>query len=287
MPERPTNPYQLGTTAFMACQRDPRFPYCLHVPKGFDWTGERPATLLVVVHGSRRMAQQGCAPFEAFAEAHNVLILAPLFPMWSATPTETEGYKLLRAYGVGYDEVVLAMIEEAAKRYPIVTDRFLMHGFSGGGQFAHRFFFHHPERLRAVSIGAPGSVTLLDGMRPWPVGTKGIGRDGAGPDIAAMRRVPVLLLVGNRDTDTHEVTISRSSEHWHEGINDCGANRVEKIQALAASLRKYGVDATLNIVDDVAHEGLRVAPIAVEFFARALEARGALEPGATQKARTL
>ena len=47
-------------------------------------------------------------------------------------------------------------------------------GFSGGAQFAHRFLYIHPGRLRAVSLGAPGLVTMLDETRAWWVGTGGM-----------------------------------------------------------------------------------------------------------------
>jgi poly(3-hydroxybutyrate) depolymerase len=265
MPEMPRNPYLFGATAFIACQRDPRFPYCLHVPASLDWSGSRPARLLVVVHGSRRMAQQEGAAFASFAEEHGVVVLAPLFPMMSATPSETEGYKLLRAYGVEYDEVLLAMVDEASRRYPIDAARFLIHGFSGGGQFAHRFLYLHPRRVLAASIGAPGSVTLLDSSRPWPVGTAQLPT-GRGPDIAALRDVAVHLLAGRLDTDTDEVGIRPGSEHWAEGINDCGVTRLDKMAALARSLRASGIDVTETLVDGVAHEGFRLVPAAARWF---------------------
>lgn len=257
------NPYQIGATAYMACQRDPRFPYCLHVPASVDWSGSAAAPLLVVVHGSRRMAQQECAAFARFAEAHGVVVLAPLFPMRSASPTETEGYKLLRAYGVEYDEVVLAMVEEVSRRYPVDSARFLLHGFSGGGQFAHRFLYFHPRRLHGVSIGAPGSVTLLDDTRAWPVGTGHLPGGVAGPDLDALRDVPVHLLAGSLDTDTDEVVVKPGSEHWAEGINECGRTRLDKIDSLAASLRRHQLDVTVSFVEGVGHDGFRIVPAAI------------------------
>lgn len=60
-----------------------------------------------------------------------------------------------------FDHVLLAMVDEIAP-LPLAAGRFLMHGFSGGGHFAHRFFSLHPRRLLGASIGAPGMVTLLD-----------------------------------------------------------------------------------------------------------------------------
>ena len=171
----PDNPYLRGATALIASRYDQRFSYCVYAPPGLDWTGARKAPLLVVVHGSRRMAQQERDAFKDFADRFGIVVLAPLFPIGVGRPDNTEGYKLVRWDGIAYDRVLLAMLEEAAGVYPVDTTRFFIHGFSGGGQFAHRFLYLHPERCLAVSTGAPGNVTLLDESRPWWVGTGGIG----------------------------------------------------------------------------------------------------------------
>lgn len=49
-----------------------------------------------------------------------------------------------------------------------------MAGFSGGGQFAHRFLYLQLERLHAVSTGAPGRITMLDENWKWPAGIKDV-----------------------------------------------------------------------------------------------------------------
>src|SRR5690606_39266483 len=97
-----------------------------------------------------------------FARAHRVVVLAPLFPAGMTEPGELSSYKLIRHGGIDYDRVLLGMVAEVAARYRLAGERFYLHGFSGGGHFAHRFLYLHPERLAGVSIGAPGIVTLID-----------------------------------------------------------------------------------------------------------------------------
>jgi len=66
-----------------------------------------------------------------------------------------------------FDLLLLAMLDEVADFWPgIQTEKVYMMGFSRGGQFIHRFLLLHPERLYAVSIGAPGRPTMLDSTRP-------------------------------------------------------------------------------------------------------------------------
>ena len=78
----------------------------------------------------------------------------------------------LREGDVRYDHILLAMVEEVAEHYGLRFDRFALFGYSGGGHFAHRFLMLQPHKLWGVSIGAPGSVTLLDPARDWWVGTR-------------------------------------------------------------------------------------------------------------------
>lgn len=268
MPAIPDNPYLRGATALIASQYDQRFSYCVYAPESLDWTGARKAPLLVVVHGSKRMAQQERDAFREFADRHGVVILAPLFPIGVGRPDNAEGYKLVRWDDIDYDRVVLALVEEAARNYPFEASRFLIHGFSGGGQFAHRFFYLHPQRCLAVSVGAPGNVTVLDDTRPWPVGTGGIGkligRDSI--DLAEMRRVPVFLVVDALDTDPTEVVTARHAGHWMEGINDCGTTRPERLEALKRSLVANGIAVRKTVVPGVAHEGFRLVDAATGFF---------------------
>ena len=71
-----------------------------------------------------------------------------------------EGFKYMREGDIRYDRVLLAMVDEVAQKLETRFDRFMMFGFSGGGHFVHRFFYLHPGRLLAASIGSPGAVTL-------------------------------------------------------------------------------------------------------------------------------
>ena len=50
--------------------------------------------------------------------------------------------------------------------------RFALFGYSGGGHFVHRFFMLHPQRLWALSIGAPAasaSASTAMTVSPAPV----------------------------------------------------------------------------------------------------------------------
>ncbi|MEJ7757326.1 MAG: hypothetical protein WKF83_14410 [Nocardioidaceae bacterium] len=74
--------------------------------------------------------------------------MAPLFPAGIIEPDDIDNYKWLEYHGIRFDKILLAMVDEVAQKYHLDARRFLLHGFSGGGHFAHRFFYLHATRLQ-------------------------------------------------------------------------------------------------------------------------------------------
>ena len=263
--------YERGATPVFACRADPRFGYCLYVPHTFD---DDPAghALVVVMHGSGRTMEGYRDRFAAFGKYRRCVILAPLFPIGPLGDGNAHGFKVLQESGVRYDQVLLAMVDEVGALLGTHFGRFLLFGYSGGGHFAHRFFYLHPERLHAVSIGAPGSVTLLDDSRDWWVGTRDLkARFGREIDLAALRAVRVQLVVGAADIEEWEINYADDSVQFVSGINDTGRTRIERIAALAANLVKHGISCRHDVVPNVAHEGAQVLPHVHDFFEQVLE----------------
>lgn len=263
--------YGFGRTTIFACQADQRFSYCLYVPNAYDEAGTEIYPLVVLVHGTNRTAQEYRDAFADFAEAQQAIVLAPLFPAGIGEPGELSGYKFIASHGVRYDRVLLAMIEEVAESYRIDADRFLLHGFSGGGHFAHRFFYLHPRRLLGVSIGAPGMVTLLDQERDWWVGVRDIEvRFGQPLDLPAMRDVPVQMVIGGDDTETWEITVEPGGRNWMPGANDAGRTRLDRLVSLRRSFEAARIQVRHDIVPGVGHNGYAILDPVKAFFADAL-----------------
>lgn len=133
-------------------------------------------------------------------------------------------------HGIRFDLILLSMTEQASQIWRIKTAKFFLHGFSGGGQFALRFLYLHPERLRAVSIGAPGRITSPTMSEPWPAGLADLanvfGIPNA-PDFSAISQVPTLFVVGEIDTDTALLDTALNSTTAEK---EAGRTRVERIQ---------------------------------------------------------
>ncbi len=242
-----------------SCVFDSRFVYYVYVPR--NWLGRnRPERyrLVVLVHGTERAAENYRNRFMEFAEETDSVILAPLFPVGLGDPDMLENYNFLRLGDAAFDTVLLHMMDEVNNRFPVDTSRVFLHGFSAGGQFVHRFMYLYPERLARVSIGGPGKVTLLDGDKEWPAGIGGVdGIFSRSVDLEALRRIPVQIVVGDADIEIHNPASS--------------LNRVELNQALFENYRAAGMNARLDLVPGVGHEGLKVLSRVMAFFREGVE----------------
>jgi poly(3-hydroxybutyrate) depolymerase len=265
--------YDLGQTAIFAAKADPRFHYCLYVPPKVA-NGAK-IDLLVAVHGTGRTSfldfRDG---FAEFGRWNDCAVLCPVFPVGVLGDGNRSGYKYIVEGDIRYDEIVLKMVDEVAAKYGQDWSRYAMFGYSGGGHFTHRFAILHPARLWAASIGAPGSVTLLDPANDWWVGIRDVKqRFGIDFDAAALARMPVQMIVGEADLETWEITHKPGGTYWMEGANDAGRTRPERLQALKTSFESAGVDVRLDLVPGVSHDRLKVLDRVKDFLSDALRAK--------------
>jgi dienelactone hydrolase len=258
----PTEFYHSGVTAFFASQSDQRFSYCLYVPTAHQST-KVPLPLVVVVHGTNRTAERYRTMFRDFAEEHSCVVLAPLFPAGIVEAGDLHGYKKILSHGIRYDQVLLDIVAEVGGRYRVDTGRLYVHGFSGGGQFVHRFAYLHPDRLAALSIGAPGRVTRINPDVPWWQGTADIAeRFGVELDLPALRRVPVQMIVGAADLETWEIA--------EPDVDAGGDTRVERLTALRDNFEDHGISVRFDLIPEMAHQPVVAMPYAQDFIAGVL-----------------
>jgi dienelactone hydrolase len=269
-PDTPTSAfYERGATPFFASQYDQRLHYCLYVPRGLEDTA---APLVVVQHGTSRAAASYRDRLRGFADSHGAVVLAPLFPAGLVDPADLHNFKFIAYEGIRFDNALIAILDEVAERFPVAVDRFYLHGFSGGGQFAHRFLYLHPDRLAAVSIGAPGRITQLDDTLPWWLGTQDVeARFGRRIDLDAVRRVPVQMVVGAEDVETWEIN-NPGESNWMDGTEKTGATRIERLRTLERNFVAHGIDVRFDVVPGVAHRGSLVLPTVETFFGRLIDA---------------
>lgn len=260
----PMIPYMTGSTGFFASRADPRFSYCLYVPRDYRAAGAR-LPLLVSVHGGTRTAERYRDVFAEFAEEHQCVVLAPLLPMNTSDLDSVHNYKALRYDGVRFDHLILSMVDEVTELWRLVPDRFYLFGFSAGGQFAHRFAYLHPDRLAAVSVGSPGWITRPGTELAWPDGLGGAAElFGTPPHLAGLAEVPVQLVVGGADDELSQTAGPRTRTAAEV------RTRVGNVKLLWKELTAHGIKAELAVVPGATHSLQEVFPAVREFFSRQL-----------------
>ncbi|MGC4939417.1 alpha/beta hydrolase [Kribbella sp. DT2] len=250
--------YQRGSIPIFASQVDPRLHYLLYVPQ--QLRDDDKAPLLVVQHGTARTAAKYRDHLQPFADEHGVVILTPIFPAGLIDPNDLHNFKFIEYHGIRFDHMLLSIVDEVAERFPVAADKFYLHGFSGGGQFTHRFLYLHPDRLAAASIGAPGRITQLDDTLEWWLGTKGFEQKfGQTIDFDALRRVPIQMVVGSEDVETWEIN-NPGESNWMDGVEKTGSTRIERLRTLERNFRTHGLNVTFDVVEGAAHSGSLMLP---------------------------
>ena len=246
--------FDYGETTLYACQYDQRFSYFAYIPRDFQKGTKQEYPIIVAIHGTERGAQAYRDALIPLAERMNAIVVAPLFPCGIIEPTDMDNYKFIKFHDIRFDNVLLEIIDEVAKKYELVNNKFYMHGFSGGGQFVHRFFYLHPQSLLGLSIGSPGRITYLNSDTPWYEGVADFKTQfGKDIDFSALKNVPVQMVVGAEDIEDL-------------GETPYGKNRVERLQALQQSYREAGISVQFDIVPEAEHEGMKLLPAIETFF---------------------
>jgi len=156
-----------------------------------------PQALLVTVHGISRNAREQIGHFTAFAERSGAAVIAPYF-----SRDRYADYQRLGRLGRGEraDHALESIVEEVQKLLGMAPTRLLLFGYSGGGQFVHRFAMAHPDRVAGVAAAAPGWFTFPDEDLWFPLGCRPTPEL---PDLSfsseRFLRVPMHVFVGSRD----------------------------------------------------------------------------------------
>ncbi|HHJ39771.1 MAG: hypothetical protein AXA67_06700 [Methylothermaceae bacteria B42] len=170
---------------------DPQQRYTLFCPRG-PIRG-----LWVSVHGISRNCREHLRRFRPWAERLGLVLVAPLFDR-----QRCQDYQRLGRAGKGLraDHLLQAIVGEVAERCQLADHRFHLFGYSGGGQFAHRFTMAHPEQVLSLAVGAAGWYTFPDLRLGYPRGLRPCRRL---PDLdfepRRFLRIPTLVTVGGRD----------------------------------------------------------------------------------------
>ncbi|MCX7042509.1 MAG: hypothetical protein NT117_07450 [Gammaproteobacteria bacterium] len=206
---------------------------------------------LVTVHGIARNAMEHALLFSAQAERAGAAIVAPMF-----SERRFRGYQSLRKrrHQLAPEQAFEAMLEELASSSGLDLQRLSLFGYSGGGQFAHRFALTRPQRVARLAIGAAGWYTFPDRSVAYPQGLAQLPARFPAIDLGAFLRIPVRVFVGDADLQRDEALNQKPEIDQRQGLT-----RVERarrwVDALRDAAREQGLPefADLRLLPGVAH----------------------------------
>jgi pimeloyl-ACP methyl ester carboxylesterase len=166
------------------------------------------AKILVSVHGysgrthdkrGKDRVRKATERWVVLAEEERWIVLAPHFTeRWFGKEWQRLGFSGRRT-----DTHLLGLIRDLGESIPgLITKRFLLFGFSAGGQFVHRFAAFHPDRVLRAVAAAPGWYLWPDRGLPYPLGIgPGSLPGGHNTQLARFCQKPILIVVGENDNE--------------------------------------------------------------------------------------
>ena len=237
--------------------------YYVYVPRKVL---QRPkgARLLAAIHGysgrtddepGRQRVLREIERWRALADKERWVLLAPQF----AEHLFRDDYQRLTPAGPRADLRLLTLVDEVARQLPgLVTERIYLFGFSGGGQFVHRFAAFHASKVERAVAGAPGWWMWPEPDQAYPYGFSREGLpEGMVPDLRALCGLPLLVLVGDQD---HDQAAFRASEGEDDPVHSQGPGRRDRAQNWAAAIRERAKEndwpcrIEIEVVRDTEHK---------------------------------
>ncbi len=212
------------------------------------------ASPLVAIHGIRRRAPQQAELFAARAAAAGRPVIAPLFDE-TRWPRYQQVVRKQRA-----DLALLALMNDLRLSGIWQTRHFELFGYSGGGQFAHRFAMLYPHLVTRLTVSSAGWYTFPDDS-VFPYGLqarRGLGDDW-GPRMAAglnrFLRLPIQVCVGSEDCVQDPNTRSGAVIERQQGP-DRLTRAGNWVAALRASATARGItpDIGLAVLPNCGHD---------------------------------
>lgn len=135
------------------------------------------------------------------------------------------------------DLALIDIVEHVAQEFELVTRKFVMIGFSGGAQFAHRFAFYHADRVSHCISCAAGWYTYPDFDEAYPFGL----RDGTGPANLSVHpewsKVVHHVIVGKKDNSVEPSLNMKKAVVTRQGIG-----RLERARRWVAAMNNIAID---------------------------------------------
>lgn len=237
----------------------------LYRPAGF----QAQSPIVFVMHGTLRNGETYREPWLPLADHSNALIVVPEFSLEHYRDSRTYQFGNMRAKdGQPIDESkwTFAAIEHLFDHLKAIsgnlTERYYLFGHSAGAQFVHRMvLFQKASRIALAVTANAGSYTMPDYDVEFPYGLKHCDLTDTG--LKAALDVPMLVLLGEKDTDPDDKYLPKSREAMAQGATRLARGHAFFHSAEQAAQRlNVPLRWTKSIVPGVGHDNALMAPFA-------------------------
>jgi pimeloyl-ACP methyl ester carboxylesterase len=202
------------------------------------------ATPLVAVHGIRRRGREQVELLADRARSQGRVVIAPIF--------DAERWPRYQQAVIGgrADKALLRLWNELQAEGLINNNRFILTGFSGGAQFAHRFAMLHTEKIERLIVASAGWYSFPgDAEFPYGLSTPA-GRqatEALRKNLPAFLAIPITVTVGERDDRLDPNTRSGDDIDRQQGRTRF-ERAVNWTRALSRLADRMNVDALIKTV---------------------------------------
>ncbi|BDS10007.1 alpha/beta fold hydrolase [Aureispira anguillae] len=238
--------------------------YYIYVPPKLAKNPDLNTQVLAIIHGytgqtngkkGQSIALKNMKRFIDYANDYNTLLIAPHF----SEKTFDNDYQRLNLDGTRADLRLLDLVQVLKGTFHhLDTNQLSLFGFSGGGQFVHRFCAFHPLRIHKAVVSGSGWYMWPDPTINYPLGTnlkKFTAVDYI--DLHLLAKTNIQVLIGEHDTQQGAFR----TEYKDININTMqGNSRFLRAQKWVNAMNRYalqnGIDSkiTLTVIPDTEHQ---------------------------------
>ena len=228
--------------------------------------------VIFVMHGSSRSVVNNCGYWSESATQYDFLVVCPEFndSQFPGSTYYQNGGMYINDQFTDSTKWAYNMIEEI---FSYLIDKgassektYGIYGFSGGGQFVHRYaIFNNPKRASIIIPAGSGWYTLPNYDESFPYGLS--NSPFIKEDLSNKFALPLTVLVGENDTDPNDSSLRKTEEAMRQGEHRYA--RAKFFYNIAEETAK-SINATFNwkieTVPNFGHSARNTAPIAAKLF---------------------
>lgn len=224
------------------------------------------APVVIVLHGVRRNADDYAANWHDLVSQYGFRVYAPEF-----SKRDFRGAEFYNLGGIGtegpYAYAAFEPLFEAILARGSTAEGYYLFGHSAGAQVVHRaLLFEDLRHLHLAFAANAGWYTMPDENVRWPYGLAGTPANE--DDLRVWFARPMMLLLGEEDTDPQDPNLRRSLEALSQGRHrfERGATFLYAARDKAAALKTPFVWRG-GTVPGVAHDNAGMAKAAAPLIA--------------------